>query len=498
MRAVVLGLDGASFNLLMPLVERGKLPNIERIVRDGVHCDLESCLPPVTSPNWKCYSTGKNPGKLGIFWWENIDPRGRRVYFPRERIYRHREIWDYLSEAGYTVGVINMPLTYPPKRVRGFMVSGGPDAEERNYTYPREVESKLKREMDYRVNARWLNHIKDDEKRVVEEIYRLIQSRFDAAHLLVDEYQPDFLHITIFYINTLQHYFWDNEYVLNGWKIIDRNIGRFFESDTNIFLMSDHGTNEIEQVFYINTWLEREGYLKLRKNTPSRILYRFGITKQNLWRVAQSLRLLPAVKRLTPKWMLTALPTDSGTVEREGKAKLVDWDRSVAVASGQGPVYLIDGCRRREVVVRELIQKLEGLVNPETGRKVVLKAYTREEVYSGDYVHEAPDIIIDQAPGTHIRGGVGNERVFDYASGWRAENRRYGIFAAAGGDVSDVELRGASILDLAPTILSLYGISTPGDMDGKVIPCIREDAGSYGERERIRRVLRSKIKRVKL
>jgi predicted AlkP superfamily phosphohydrolase/phosphomutase len=494
MRAIVFGLDGASFNLLKPLIEAGKLPNIERILRRGMHSELESCLPPVTSPNWKCYSTGKNPGKLGIFWWENIDVSQRRVYFPRERIYKHREIWDYLGDEGYTVGVINMPLTYPPKKVRGFMVSGGPDAGERNYTYPKEIESRLKRELNYRVNARWLNHIKDNEGKAVEEIYQLIQSRFDAAQVLMDEYQPDFLHLTIFYINTLQHYFWDNEYVVRGWQIIDKNIGKFLESDTNILLMSDHGTNPIEQVFYINSWLEREGYLKLRKRLSTKLLHRFGFTKQNLWKLAQNLRLLGIAKSVIPKSIAAALPTDSGTLDKEGKAAAVDWEQSVAIASGQGPVYLTVGDERREELVRELVQRLANLKNPTTGKRVARRVYTREKVYSGEYLHEAPDIIIDQASGTHIRGGVGSENVFESASGWRAENRRYGIFAACGPDVIiRKKIEKVSILDLAPTILSHFGIPRPVDMDGRVIPCIREDTNKYGgERERIRRIIKRK------
>jgi len=490
MRTVVFGLDGASFNLLKPLVEAGKLPNIERVLRRGVHSDMESCLPPVTSPNWKCYSTGKNPGKLGIFWWENIDLKRRRVYFPRERIYKHREIWDYLGEGGYTVGVINMPLTYPPKKVRGFMVSGGPDAGERNYTYPRGLESKLRRELNYRVNARWLSHIKEDGERAVEEIYQLIQSRFDAAEMLVEEYQPDFLHLTVFYINTLHHYFWNDECVVKGWQIIDKNIGRFLENDTNVFLMSDHGTNEIEQVFYINSWLENEGYLKLRKRLSTELLYRFGLTRQNLWKLAQSLRMLQVAKRVVPERLRRRLPTDSGTLEREGKEMLVDWCSTLAIASGQGPVYITAGDDRREVLIRELVRKLASLRNPATGKRVAARVYTKEEVYSGEYLREAPDVIIEQSPGTHIRGSVGGKSIFESASGWRAENMRYGIFAACGPDVSPGEMKEVSILDLAPTVLSLFGICPPEDMDGKILPCIR--ASRCGERERIRRIIKRK------
>lgn len=488
MKAVVFGLDGASFNLLGPWIEEGKLPNIKKIVESGVSSDLESCPPPVTSPNWKCYSTGRNPGELGIFWWENIDLENKRVYFPRERLHKHREIWDYLGEQGYTVGIINTPLTYPPKKVNGFMVSGGPDAGDDGYTYPKKIETRLKENLGYRVNARWLNHFKTDEAKAVDEIYQMIQSRFDAAHMLVEEYQPDFLHITLFYINALQHYFWNNKYVEKGWHIIDRNIGEFIDDHTNIILMSDHGTNEIEQVFYINSWLEKEGYLMLKGVQRTRLLKKLGITKEKMWRISQNMGMLKLIKRVVPKSLSSSLPTDQGTIEQEGKTHAVDWVNLVAIASGQGPVYLKDENR-----AEELKERLENLVNPKTGKKIASNVYKKEEVYSGSYMDEAPGLILDQASGTHIRGGLGNKEVFESASGWMAENRRLGIFAASGPDIKQCELTDVSILDLAPSILSLYGISKPVGLEGRVLDCIKNTPLKRdAEKERIRRAIRRK------
>jgi predicted AlkP superfamily phosphohydrolase/phosphomutase len=113
MKTVVVGLDGAAFELIDPWIGEGALPNIARIKREGVWGDMRSVLPPVTSPNWKCYSTGKNPGKIGIFWWENIDWHNRKVYYPVARKLENKEIWDYMGEAGMKVGVLGMPQRKP-------------------------------------------------------------------------------------------------------------------------------------------------------------------------------------------------------------------------------------------------------------------------------------------------------------------------------------------------------------------------------------------------
>jgi len=85
---------------------------------------MESCPPPVTCPNWRCYSTGKNPGKLGVFWWEKIDTEERTLTTPTSRSFKSSNYWDYLNDAGKTVGIMNLPMSYPPFEVDGWMVAG--------------------------------------------------------------------------------------------------------------------------------------------------------------------------------------------------------------------------------------------------------------------------------------------------------------------------------------------------------------------------------------
>src|SRR4029078_4691279 len=79
-KAVVLGLDGATWDLLVPLAERGVMPNLARALEQGRHARLQSSLPPYSSPAWMSISTGKNPGSHGIFdFWEAGLPGERRL-----------------------------------------------------------------------------------------------------------------------------------------------------------------------------------------------------------------------------------------------------------------------------------------------------------------------------------------------------------------------------------------------------------------------------------
>ena len=68
-RVVVVGIDAASWNLLEPWIRDGVLPNLKLLVEGGAYGPLESTYPFITSPAWKSFSTSKNPGKIGIFYW---------------------------------------------------------------------------------------------------------------------------------------------------------------------------------------------------------------------------------------------------------------------------------------------------------------------------------------------------------------------------------------------------------------------------------------------
>jgi len=466
-RTIVFGIDGAHFELIEPWIEAGKLPNIKRVIDTGVTADLESVLPPVTSPNWKAYATGKNPGKIGIFWWENIDVENERVHYPSERKHGNDEFWDLISE-NESVGVLGVPTTYPPKSIDSFFVAGAPDGENSDFASPPSVEDELREQFDYRVTKNL--RLKDDIDKAAEEILDLIKMRYQAAKYLFDEYDVSFLQVTTFYINSLHHFLWDHEYTLEAWQIVDEHLGEFLDDEHNIVLMSDHGSNEIQTVFNINSWLVNEGYLSLDRGITE-TLHQYGINTDRLVRTATRLGIREISERMTPQRVLNYIPNEQGEIKRESKTENVDWDQTEAIASGQGPIYLnVDSTDPQyEQLREELIMKLKQITDPH-GRPVVDSVVPGEQVYSGEFVDEAPDIVIDQAKGVHIPGSIGRDKVFSEPTedGWRGENKRHGLFAATGPDFSNGQVEDLSILDLAPTLLHLHDCAIPTDMDGTV------------------------------
>jgi len=503
-QTVVFGLDGASFELIEPWVAAGELPNVSRAIETGVTSDLSSVLPPVTSPNWKAYATGKNPGKLGIFWWENIDVDNKEVYYPTERKNAHTEFWELIGDND-GAGVVGVPTTYPPKSLDGFVVAGAPDGANEGYATPPELERRLDTAFDYRVLKR--NRMADEPAATVSEIHDLIDSRFTVAEELLADYDVGFLQVTTFYLNSLHHFLWDDERTLEGWKIVDRHLGRFLDDGCDVVLMSDHGSNSITTVFHINSWLERHGYLAIDTGVAD-ILHEAGINADRLFRLADAVGAGRAAKRLAPDWMLNYLPRESGELESRGKVGAVDWESTEVVASGQGPLYLtVDSeTSRYERLRTELMEQLTDLTGP-NGEPVVESVHRAEEVYEGPYLDDAPDLIIDQAAGTHIPGTVGRESVFSAPAddGWRAENKRSGLLVATGPSFGTGSVDGLSILDLAPTLLHLHDCAVPTDMDGAVrsdlfesgsepasraVTRRRTETGLEAERRRIRRIAR--------
>lgn len=470
----VVGLDGAHWELLDPWIADGKLPALKQVKDEGVWGDVQSCLPPVTSPNWKCYSTGKNPGKLGVYWWEVVNAETREVYTPMSYDYKSVELWDYLNEEGYSTGVVNMPTTFPAREIDGWMIAGGPSTDDTGYTYPESLESELEANFDYRVypSSRVASR-EDIDEEVVDSFLEVIDSRFQVARWLADSKGAEFVHVTIFHVNVLQHFLWDHEYTLKAWQRIDDWLGRLMDAGHSMILMADHGSNEIEWEFNANRWLEDQGYLVL-EDTVSGGLHRIGVTRRRLNAVLGRLPFDDAIRSVTPDRLKASIPDKDGQLRRTAKSDLLDWDRSTALASGQGPVYLLTDDRERRAELREeIIEKLRTLRDP-AGDPVFKAVYESAQIYHGPYLHVAPDIVGEQREGYHIPGSLGGSEVFTRPEKWVGENKRTALVAAWGQEFrtdgelpSDTEF---AITDLMPTVLYWYGAAIPTDVDGEVLP----------------------------
>jgi predicted AlkP superfamily phosphohydrolase/phosphomutase len=470
MTTVVLGLDGAAFELIRDWIDAGDLPNLQKLTSEGAAMDMQSWLPPVTCPNWRCYASGVNPGKLGVFWWERVN-RDTQSIEPTSSSeqFDGGEYWTLLDGK---VSIINFPTGSPPSEVDGEFIAGGPGSEQTDYTHPPELEEELRAEYDYQVHPELLSQLsKDDQENdCVDEIHRLIEQRFEVLEDRLESGEYELIHATVFYINVLHHFYWDREVVRTAWEIIDEHIGRLLDSDEldHLFVMSDHGSNRIEVEFNVNTWLESEGYL-VRQTGASDLMKQVGITRERVLPVLDQLGVRSLARRIVPDRVTSRVPDSQGRVKRGVKGDLIDWEESMAVASGQGPVYVLaESISERRAIRDELVEALDGLQDP-TGMPVVEAAKPAEAVYDGPYTDAGPDILLDQAPNVYINGGIGSDQAFAEPDTWAGENKDTGLFVAHGPDVDpEVTVEDMRITDIAPTLLTLHEEPIPETMDGTV------------------------------
>lgn len=476
---LVVGIDGACWPLVDRWLEAGKLPNLAALRNDGVWGDLRSCTPPVTCPAWKCYSTGKNPGKLGVFWWENLDLENRRSKIPNANSFDSRELWDVLNDHGISTGVVGMPTTYPPKELDGFMVAGGPGARDKGFASPRRVERDLKREFDYVPRPDYFADIITPEGRAeyAEKSVEQVDQDFKAAKYLYEREDPQFLQIVSFEINgPLQHFFYDDEPTERAWKIIDGHIGDLAPEFDHVFVVSDHGTSPMDKQFFIDHWLDEHGYL-YRDRAVGEWLAERGLHLNRIMNIIDRLHMRNFLSRFQILHDVARhIPSSEGMFgEAEGAAifEKVDWERTTAVGLAQGTIYLNDNAIKDgtyEEVRASIVAELEALVDPETGSHPIEKVFKKEDIYEGDHVDKAPDLVALDAPAYHNKGGIGKDTIFA-DSEWRGNNAKNGLYVVEGPAVSPGE-RSAEIYDLAPTILDLFAVPVPDGIDGERLDAV--------------------------
>lgn len=486
-KLVVIGLDGATWDLLQPMIDQGRLPTLARIAEEGVRGDLESVRPPISCPAWYCYSTGKNPGKLGIYGWRNFDPATHTDRFNDYKLLEEPEIWDHVGQAGLKSAVLNIPTHFPPKSIPGYMVSGMQAEDHQDYTHPPELKQRLVDELDYRVGPR--HKMKWDPEAAYEDIVGLFPKRLEAARMLLDE--VDLLHVTIFHIDEIQHEAWGTPELEAAWERIDELLASFLEDlpeGTDVLFMSDHGFAPRNLKLNINTWLEQEGYLTRTENRLGEALRRVGITRSRLQRLLERTGTLKVAKALTPESLQHKVQEADGSTSNQRRLPEIDWERTVAFASTNFTLHVLDPGK-----IDEIIEKLETLETP-AGEPVFEEVLRADEVLSGHRMEQAPQILFVPAKGMAVGDGLGKD-LWDQLPATRAGHHLHGIVMAHGPSFKQAtRLEGAKLTDLAPTILHTLGLPVPKDMDGQVLEILAEErpveltgeqitAGAFSEQE---------------
>jgi len=468
MKVFLIGLDGATWKLLNPWIERGELPVLKKMISKGCSGVLKSTIPTQSIPAIPALITGRNPAKLGIFDFTLKD--GTLV----SSKYINGTIWDILNNYGYKTCVVNVTGTYPPKKINGVLVTGLlTPSPHSNFTYPKELKNKLKNfHPEY-----WPSEIgltePGRERELLDYVLNIAKRKYNGLKTILKDDQFDFIMYWIYETDEVQHYLWHRkDLLLEFYKWVDGILGELTQDfkEYTFFIVSDHGfSSSPKYKFHVNTWLAQEGYLVLK----NRVI-------QYIWNKIQSYLInhlsLSSIKKLSNIVFITKKTKDDSS-NKLGYPNFtrfrmdVNWKKTKAIQELYGIRILIKDAESYDKIREEIIHKLKKLeVN---GKKIVKEIWKREEIYRGEYANETPDIIF-LLDDEYIANSVISKEVFGkHESTSITGDHHYardGIIITYGRYIKEnYKLNNAEILDITPTVLYMFGVPIPKDVDGRIL-----------------------------
>lgn len=482
-KLVLLGLDGADWRIIDPLIKEGALPNFALALKKGVRADLRSTIPALTAPSWTCIFTGLNPGKHGIF--DFFKYANGKFHVSSGLDNRGAYIWELLSD--FKVLAYNIPCIFPVRRSNnGIVVSGfATPSPKHRFAEPEEIcHELLQKFSDYDfkpLEMKMLNAISSKAaKSAKDPILRSVRQKKSAASYLMREKEWDAAFIVFSEPDWVQHCYLHeffaaekkSESIVGSVYIeIDGIIGQILEGNHNLLVVSDHGFTQIKRNFLVNSFLMQKGLIKLKKERiHKRILRSLGIYCEDF------LSMLPRIVYKFAKPPDVAIKSGIFFPSRKIHPYYIDTEKSDAFLFGASAVYLTPGAS-----VDRVLEVLRG-AKDEHGRAPFRSVMKASDFYAGREVPNGPQILACPNEGVvllkEITAGKLSSEISPLVekNGTHAEN---GIFLASGPDfVIPSGVGQATVLDIAPTILSFFDYSPHPQMDGKVLPVVKPSAGA--------------------
>ncbi|MGB2986383.1 MAG: alkaline phosphatase family protein [Phycisphaerae bacterium] len=507
---LIIGLDGATFDVLDPLMAQGRMPRLKAAIASGISGILQSTTPPITPAAWTTFLTGKQPGSHGIIDFERYDVHTNRLQFNSTRCLDHvRNLWRILGDHGLKVGSVNVPMTYPPVPVNGFMVSGfetpGPDSE---FVYPPELASEiLSRWPDPTLRTKWRRNMLGGDRLFEENVAYISRSFHQGAEMttwLGDRLGWDVLMVVLKLVDNLQHKTWKyldprwsnrnparRDIARRGFEELDKAVGSLLDyasaNDAVAVMVSDHGHGSLEGKVQPNLLLKQWGYLSLcgggsQKATRGRhLLDRMRGKRKKFERVGDIERDLAVDFSKTRACVMHAGMAGFLYINLQGRQPtgIVKPAEYETLRDELAHRFLGDECRVRDPQGKMI--------------RLFTEAHKPEELYGCSREDQPwlPDLLlIPQASLAAVRK-IRGRRAIRWLPYRKLEgtHRPEGIFVATGpgiarrplpyGRGSESDGRGlyglhAHIVDCAPTILAMLGLPIPDDMEGHVITDIFE------------------------
>jgi predicted AlkP superfamily phosphohydrolase/phosphomutase len=455
-RVAVIGLDCAPAKLVFDDMA-GEMPNVHKLMGEGLHGPLASITPPITVPAWACAMTGKTPGQLGIYGFRNRkDTTYDGLSLATSDAVKEPTVWDLLGERGGKSLLIGVPPGYPPKPVEGWRIScflTPPSAK--NFTAPAELQAEVEAELGADPYIFDIPNFREKGLEfVMDQVYAMTKRRFQVARRLIQNKPWDYFMMVEMGLDRLQHVFWQcwdpghPKYVpgnqfesafQNYFRYLDSEVGSLIElipDDAVTIVMSDHGARRMEGGVCINDWLIGEGLLTLSEEIE-------GVVP---------------IAKAPIDWSRTVAWGDGGY-----------YGRLFLNVKGREPEGIIEPSKYDEVR-DDLIARFGSMLGPD-GRPMGTRALKPQDVYP-EVRGVAPDLIVYFGDlDWRSVGTIGNPDVFTHENDTGPDGANHdptGIFVMKGAPGQTLGTKqGMNLVDVGPTILNLYGIEAPEDAVGR-------------------------------
>ncbi|MCI4351582.1 MAG: alkaline phosphatase family protein [Thermoplasmata archaeon] len=453
---LIIGLDGVPPELLFDRMA-DVMPNVRRLLRTSRRAPLRSTDPPLSVPAWPVMFTGVDPGTLGVYGFRHRSENGYTLdHIPQSGDLPVPTLWEILSQRGYRVGVVGMPLGYPPPAINGAYVSDFlTPAGATDTTFPAGLHAEIERRF-----GRYVFDVsfRSGEREVLaDELLAMTDRRFAVASWLLGQEPWDVFAVHEIGTDRLHHAYWkyfdpahpefdpENPYAevaRRYYAAVDTGIGRLLgqiDERTRVLIVSDHGAMPMHGCFCINDWLERRGYLVVRQ------------------------------------------PPTPGTPFEKAD---VDWSRTSAWGAGGYYARIFFNIRGRErsgavapeevAALRDQLAGELGQVLDPAGRPLGARVVAPSELYES-VRGDAPDLMVYFGDlKWRSAGTMGHPDLFlaendtgpdDAVHGWD------GVFVLYDPSHARAEtLPTLAIRDVTPTILHLLGEVPPAHVQGRSIP----------------------------
>ncbi|MSP13529.1 MAG: phosphodiesterase [Chloroflexi bacterium] len=463
-RLLVIGLDCAPPELIFDRW-RDELPHLKRLMAGGVYRPFISSTPAITIPAWSSMTSSKDPGVLGFYGFRNrSDYSYRNRYIANSLSVKEPRIWDLLGAAGKQSIVVGVPQTYPIRPINGYLISSfltpSTTDPQVQWTHPAALRAEVEALLAPEVYDVDVPHFRTDDKEyLLTQIYAMTRKRFKVLRHLMVEKPWDFFMFVEMGVDRIHHGFWAHHdpthpkhdahspyihAIRDYYHYLDGEIGSLLAlllQGTHVMVVSDHGVQPMVGGVCINQWLYQAGYLALVR------------------------------------------PPEAGKITSIDKAE-IDWSRTTAWGdggyyariclnvAGREPQGIVPAAEY-EAVRDRLAAHISSIPDPQ-GQPLGTVIFKPQQIYR-EVRNFAPDLIVYLGNlSWRSIGGLGYESIYTFDNDTGPDDANHAtngifIYTPPARNLGGRQLPAAQLMDFAPTVLRLFDLPVPADMQGQAM-----------------------------